>query len=238
MSSECGTYKTVKAWFWPWLSGGTTHSRDLSGRGTARAEDAQGTPTQRHISPSILVYENTTLKVVPSSLGSGSGTRLVEGRTPLPPALRAGSNRLFQALGLYRRSPESGDLLYKSRQEKKAICLPGGRSAICRTPRPSSRAPYLKTTPKQINVWKQKRQILMVSRSRAPCPNTTSSNNSKLRGNGIETNQREAWGVYTRVKACPRSLCTRNILRIAGSNRCRANSAQIRHSQGQFLALA
>ena len=26
-------------------------------RGTARAEDAQGTPTQSHISPSILVYE-------------------------------------------------------------------------------------------------------------------------------------------------------------------------------------
>ena len=28
-----------------------------SGRGTARAEDAQGTPTQSHISPSVLVYE-------------------------------------------------------------------------------------------------------------------------------------------------------------------------------------
>ena len=36
---------------------GATHSRDLSGRGTARAEDAQGTPTQSHISPSIQVYE-------------------------------------------------------------------------------------------------------------------------------------------------------------------------------------
>jgi len=32
--------------------------RDLSGRGAARAEDAQGTPTQSHISPSILVYED------------------------------------------------------------------------------------------------------------------------------------------------------------------------------------
>ena len=32
---------------------------DLSGRGAARAEDAQGTPTQSHISPSItLVYED------------------------------------------------------------------------------------------------------------------------------------------------------------------------------------
>jgi len=29
-----------------------------SGRGTTRAEDAQGTPTQSHISPSILVYED------------------------------------------------------------------------------------------------------------------------------------------------------------------------------------
>ena len=32
-------------------------SLDLSERGTMRAEDAQGTPTQSHISPSILVYE-------------------------------------------------------------------------------------------------------------------------------------------------------------------------------------
>ena len=31
---------------------------DLSGRGTTRAEDAQGTPTQSHISPSIPVYED------------------------------------------------------------------------------------------------------------------------------------------------------------------------------------
>jgi len=28
-----------------------------SGLGATRAEDAQGTPTQSHISPSILVYE-------------------------------------------------------------------------------------------------------------------------------------------------------------------------------------
>jgi len=28
-----------------------------TGRGNARANDAQGTPTQSHISPSILVYE-------------------------------------------------------------------------------------------------------------------------------------------------------------------------------------
>jgi len=31
--------------------------RHRAGRGTTRAEDAQGTPTQSHISPSILVYE-------------------------------------------------------------------------------------------------------------------------------------------------------------------------------------
>ena len=40
----------------------------LSGRGTTRAEDAQGTPTQSHISPSILVYEDYTLRttIIPS----------------------------------------------------------------------------------------------------------------------------------------------------------------------------
>ena len=39
-----------------------THSRDLSGRGTARAEDAQGTPTQSHISSNILVYEDNNFR--------------------------------------------------------------------------------------------------------------------------------------------------------------------------------
>ena len=33
----------------------------LVGRGTGRAEDAQGTPTQSNVSPSILVYEDTLL---------------------------------------------------------------------------------------------------------------------------------------------------------------------------------
>jgi len=32
--------------------------RDLSGRGTTRVDDAQGTPTQSHISPIILVYKD------------------------------------------------------------------------------------------------------------------------------------------------------------------------------------
>jgi len=32
----------------------------LRGKGTTRAEDAQGTPTQSHMSPSILVYDDAT----------------------------------------------------------------------------------------------------------------------------------------------------------------------------------
>ena len=32
---------------------GTKQTWDLSGRGTTRAEDAQGTPTQSHMSPSL-----------------------------------------------------------------------------------------------------------------------------------------------------------------------------------------
>ena len=35
--------------------------RRKTGRGTARAEDAQGTPTQSHISPSIQVYEDVLI---------------------------------------------------------------------------------------------------------------------------------------------------------------------------------
>ena len=34
------------------------HSRDLSGSGTTRAEDAQWTPDQSNIPPSVLVYED------------------------------------------------------------------------------------------------------------------------------------------------------------------------------------
>ena len=37
---------------------GITHSRDLCGRGAARAGNAQGTPTQSHMPPRILVYED------------------------------------------------------------------------------------------------------------------------------------------------------------------------------------
>ena len=50
-----------------------TPCRD-GGRGAARAEDAQGTPTQSHISPSILVYEDkkslTHFKMFPLRSGA------------------------------------------------------------------------------------------------------------------------------------------------------------------------
>ena len=42
------------------IDSGLVGSTDFSGRGAARAEDAQGTPTQNHVSPSILVYEEKT----------------------------------------------------------------------------------------------------------------------------------------------------------------------------------
>ena len=40
------------------------------GRGTTRAEDAQGTPTRSHISPSLLVYEEQIVrfKLIPRNL--------------------------------------------------------------------------------------------------------------------------------------------------------------------------
>ena len=46
----------------------TTREMMDSGRGTTRAEDAQGTPTQSHMLPSILVYAGKT-----KSLGEGRG---------------------------------------------------------------------------------------------------------------------------------------------------------------------
>jgi len=49
---------------------------DLSERGAARAEDAQGTPSQSHISTSILVYEENPVE----SLARGVGFRCLGGR--------------------------------------------------------------------------------------------------------------------------------------------------------------
>ena len=41
---------------------------------TTRAEDAQGTPTQSHISPSILVHEDNRLRVGPHTRGTSQKT--------------------------------------------------------------------------------------------------------------------------------------------------------------------
>ena len=55
----------------------------VSGRGAARAEDAQGTPTQSHISPSVLVYEAKTFRLFP--LCSEAGTPNAETRVSEDP---------------------------------------------------------------------------------------------------------------------------------------------------------
>ena len=47
-----------------------------SGRGTTRAEDAQGTPTQSQISPSILVYE-------PAKVDSGQDSLKITQKWPI-----------------------------------------------------------------------------------------------------------------------------------------------------------
>ena len=67
----------------------------LVGMGTARTEDAEGTPTQSHISPSILVYEDmfsqTHMCIGGSSilerLGRNLSARLRPSHSPPPPSL-------------------------------------------------------------------------------------------------------------------------------------------------------
>ena len=46
--------------FWPLYHLEESEPFDLPGKGATRAEDAQGTPTQSHVSPNILVYEDKT----------------------------------------------------------------------------------------------------------------------------------------------------------------------------------
>ena len=46
-----------------------------SGKGTTRAEDAQGTPAQRHISPSILVYEGNFIETRKSQVSKGPASK-------------------------------------------------------------------------------------------------------------------------------------------------------------------
>ena len=52
--------------------------------GTTRAEDAQGTPTQSHRSPSILVYGNKREKQEYLALGGEHGLVEVDGSHPGP----------------------------------------------------------------------------------------------------------------------------------------------------------
>jgi len=49
----------------------------MAGMGAARAEDAQGTPTQSHIPPSTLVYVDECV-LIPSWAGAGGAARLPE----------------------------------------------------------------------------------------------------------------------------------------------------------------
>jgi len=106
-------YPKVNARIWPWLSymcrfgstagniygltdSGLVGSTD-SGRGAARAEGAQGTPTQSHISPSIPVYEDyEDLPSSPTASGRSRadlggeghrGTSLIRKRPPPRTAL-------------------------------------------------------------------------------------------------------------------------------------------------------
>ena len=77
------------------------HSRDLSGRGAARAEDAQGTPTQRHISPSTLV-DKDELFPLGSEAEVLAGSRTLDGVLALLGRVADGVQRhevLVQLLG-------------------------------------------------------------------------------------------------------------------------------------------
>ena len=83
--------------------GNTLHVLTDSGRGAAKSEDAQGTPTQSHTSPMGGADQHRC-----RCRGARGGSR--SARTP--PVLRGGSNRLFQALDLYWCLLESGDVWY------------------------------------------------------------------------------------------------------------------------------
>jgi len=49
----------------------STDFRSSHGRGSARADDAQGTPTQSHISPSIVYEDNDETRFSRTDLDSG-----------------------------------------------------------------------------------------------------------------------------------------------------------------------
>ena len=52
----------------------------LGRMGSARADDAKGTPTQSNISPSIPVYEERVHETFRGVLSGGAGVRGVDGR--------------------------------------------------------------------------------------------------------------------------------------------------------------
>ena len=77
----CFRYESVN--FWRVIDSGL-----VSGRGTTRAEDAQGTPTQSHISPSILVYEEEKAWSLQNGATKQTATELDGGKAnslSLPP---------------------------------------------------------------------------------------------------------------------------------------------------------
>jgi len=66
---------------------------------------------------------------------------------------KAASNRLFQFLALYQRSPESGDLWFKSRPLKTTICHPPLRAGYSDEERCSRCARCLPVQGLGFRVW-------------------------------------------------------------------------------------
>ena len=94
---------------------------EVSGRGTTRAEDAQETPTQSYISPSMLVHEEQPepgehVFFHPGSYQSSEWNQIV----------------VFETPGVHCRSPDSGELRCKSRQLKQRDLV------VCRSKAPQS----------------------------------------------------------------------------------------------------
>jgi len=110
------------------------------GRGSAKAEDAQGTPIQSHISPSILVYDekNRNLLVVACWLGSGTSSNVQRFRGGL----------VFKAhrlcVSLNPRLEINTEEKVPRAKEAVAACL-----ALCRSP--LFTAP--KTTPRTAHIF-------------------------------------------------------------------------------------
>ena len=112
------------------LEPGLIRAKYTSGRGAARAEHAQGTPTQSHISPSILVYEEQlglsfsdarTSRVSSPSVLLYRGTSLIGNSPPLGPYSRT-------TPGAHLPSVES---LRVARRGEHHLRRRGGRCFLC-----------------------------------------------------------------------------------------------------------